>query len=244
MVFHWSLSDKSPKDSSILADLNNPVVWMDSTRPIISKTSCAFSNPLATVPRVPITIGIAVTFILLSFFNPQARSSYISLFSLSFNFTLWSARITKSTIRQVLLLLVIFIRCGCLGEVKWSISMSKSERFRCVLFSRTNSGLPIQYLFELSNFNFLSISQWITLFLYSFCASLQHLLIKWLIVSSLSPHNLHPSFCSVISILTLILFIPLEFFTSALADGLSPEFDWQQISSSLQGSSQYSERSQ
>ena len=36
----------------------------------------------------------------------------------------------------------------------------------------------------------------------------------------------------------------LEFFTSALADGLSLEFEWQQVSSSLQESSQYSGHSQ
>ena len=35
-----------------------------------------------------------------------------------------------------------------------------------------------------------------------------------------------------------------EFFTSVLADGLSQEFKWQQVSSSLQGSFQYSDRSQ
>ena len=35
-----------------------------------------------------------------------------------------------------------------------------------------------------------------------------------------------------------------EFFTSVLADGLSLEFEWQQVSSSLQDSSQYSGRSQ
>ena len=41
MVFHWSLSDsKSPYVSrtllSILADLNDAIVWMVSTRPPIS----------------------------------------------------------------------------------------------------------------------------------------------------------------------------------------------------------------
>ena len=35
-----------------------------------------------------------------------------------------------------------------------------------------------------------------------------------------------------------------ELFTSALADGFSPESEWLQISSSLQDSSQYSGRSQ
>ena len=42
-----------------------------------------------------------------------------------------------------------------------------------------------------------------------------------------------------LSLLLLLLFTPLEFFTLALADGLSLEFEWQQVSSSLQDSSQY-----
>ena len=67
MVFHWSLSDsKSPRVSrtllSILAVLNNAVVSMVSTRPLTSLSSSPFNNPLATVPKVPITIGIIVTF--------------------------------------------------------------------------------------------------------------------------------------------------------------------------------------
>ena len=65
MVFHWSLSDsKSPQVSrtllSILAVLNNAVVWMVSTRPPISKSSSPFSNPLVTVANAPITIGIII----------------------------------------------------------------------------------------------------------------------------------------------------------------------------------------
>ena len=42
----------------------------------------------------------------------------------------------------------------------------------------------------------------------------------------------------------LLLFTPSEFFTSLLADSFSREFEWQQVSSSLQDSSQYSGRSQ
>ena len=45
-------------------------------------------------------------------------------------------------------------------------------------------------------------------------------------------------------IIIFIIIIYSEFFKSALADGLSPEFDWQLVSSSLQDSSQYSGRSQ
>ena len=42
----------------------------------------------------------------------------------------------------------------------------------------------------------------------------------------------------------IIIVTPLEFFTSALADGLSLEFEWQQVSSSFQDSSQYFGHSQ
>ena len=67
MVFHWRLSDsKSPQVSrtllSILAVFNNAVVWMVFIQPPTSKSPRSFNNPLVTVPKVPITIGIIVTF--------------------------------------------------------------------------------------------------------------------------------------------------------------------------------------
>ena len=67
MVSQWSLSDsKSPQVSrtlpSILANLNNAVVWMVSTCPLISKLSSLWTNPFVTVLRAPITIGITITF--------------------------------------------------------------------------------------------------------------------------------------------------------------------------------------
>ena len=43
----------------------------------------------------------------------------------------------------------------------------------------------------------------------------------------------------MIIIIAIIFFLSLEFFTSALADGFSLEFEWQQVSSSLQDSPQY-----
>ena len=215
MVFHWRLSDsKSPQVSgtflSILAVLNNVVVWMVSTRPPTTKSSSPFNNHLVTVPKAPITIGIIVTFMFHCFFNSLARSRYLSLFSYSFRFTLWSAETARSTILQILYFLLIIIRSGLLAEIRWSVCMSKSHRSLCVSFSRTDAGLGIYHLLEWSNLNFLHISQWITLpiqsglALYSFCANLLHSLITWLIVSSLSPHNLHLLLCWVLSILALI----------------------------------------
>ena len=197
MVFYWSLSDsKSPQVSrtllSILVILNNVVVWMVSTHPPTSKSSSPFSNPLVTVPNTPITIGIIVTCMFHSFFNSLARSRYLSFFSHSFSFILWSAGTAKSTILQFLFFLLVIIRSGLLAEISWSICMSKSHRSLCVLFSRTGAGLCIYHLFIWYNLNFLQISQWITLLtqsclvLYSFCANLLHLLIMWLMVSSVT----------------------------------------------------------
>ena len=64
--FHRSLSNtKSSRVSrtflSILVDLNNVVVWMILILFSISMCSNLFFNPLETVPRAPMTIGIIVT---------------------------------------------------------------------------------------------------------------------------------------------------------------------------------------
>ena len=200
MVFHWSLSDsKSPQVSRtrlrILAVLSNAVIWIASTRPPTSKSSRPFNNPLVIVPKAPITIGTIVTFMFHSFFNSLARSRYLSFFSHSFRFILWSAGTAKSIILQTLFFLLIIIMSGLLAEIRWSVCMLKSHRSLWVSFSRTGAGLCIYHLLVWSNLNFLHISYWITsptqscLALYSFCADLLHSLIMWLIVSSLSPHT-------------------------------------------------------
>ena len=62
---------------------------MISNRPPTCKSSSPFSNPLVTVPKAPITIGIIVTFILHSFFNSLASSRYLSFFLHSFSFILF-----------------------------------------------------------------------------------------------------------------------------------------------------------
>ena len=51
MISHWSLSDSKSLQVpwillNILADLNNAVVWMISTGPLISKSSSPCTNPL------------------------------------------------------------------------------------------------------------------------------------------------------------------------------------------------------
>ena len=121
MVFHWSLSDsKSPQVSRtrlrILAVLSNAVVWIVSTRPLTSKSSRPFNNPLVIVPNNRY-------FMFHKFFNSLARSRYLSFFSLSFRFIMWSAGTAKSTILQILFLffLLIIIRSGLLARIRRSL---------------------------------------------------------------------------------------------------------------------------
>ena len=62
--------------SKYLADINNAVVWLVSNRPC--------TNPLVTVPRAHITIGITATFMFHSFSIPeQDRCTYTSFRFLS-----------------------------------------------------------------------------------------------------------------------------------------------------------------
>ena len=154
---------------------------MVSTRPPTSKSSNSFYNPLVTVPKAPIRIGIIVTFRFYSFFLSLARSRYLSFFSDSFSFILWSARTAKLTILQILFFSLIITKSGLLAEIRLSVRMSKSYRSLCMSFSRTDDGLCIYHLFLWLNLNFLHNSQWFTLLtqsclvLYSFCANLLHL---------------------------------------------------------------------
>ena len=107
MVLHWSWSNsKYPQVSrtllSILTDINNARVKMDS-RLLISKSSrLFFTNPSVTVSRAPITTSITVTFMFPIFSSSLARLGYLSFFSLSFNFNQWSAGTAKSTLQQFL----------------------------------------------------------------------------------------------------------------------------------------------
>ena len=142
MVFHWRLSDsKSPQVSrtllSILAVFNNAVVWIDSTQPPTSKSSRPFNNPWVTVLNAPITISIIITCMFHSFFNSLARSRYLSLFSHSFSFILWSSGTAKSIILQIFFFfLLIIIRSGLLAEIRWSVCMSKSHYYYYYLLIR------------------------------------------------------------------------------------------------------------
>ena len=205
---------------SILAVLNNAVVWVVSFRPPNSKSSSPFNNPLVTVPKAPITFGIIVLFVFHNFFKFLAKVEVLILIFTFFQFYSVVSRDSKvdNFANSISFFLLVIIGSGFLAEIRWSMRMSKSHRSLCVSFSRTDAGLCIYHLFVWSNLNFLHISLWITLptqsclVLYSFCANLLHSLIMWLIVSSLSPHSLHLLFCCVLSILALIWLVLVALF--------------------------------
>ena len=167
------------------------------------------------MPKAPTTNAIIVTFILHSFFNSLARSRYLSLFSHSFSFILWSAGTAKSTILQIffffflLLLLLIIIRSDLLAEIRWSVCISNPYKSLCVSFSTTGAGLCIYHLLAWSNLN-------LHVALYSFCASLLHSLMMRLMVPSLSLHSLYLLCCCILSILALIWLALTALFCAAI----------------------------
>ena len=145
MVFHWSLSDSKSLQVSktrlrILAVLSHAVIWIVSTRPLTSKSSRPFNNPLVIVPKAPITIGTIVTFMFHRFFNSLARSRYLSLF---FTFLqIYSVFRRDSKVDNFansffFFFLLIIIRSGLLVGIRWSVCKLKSHRSLCVSFSRT-----------------------------------------------------------------------------------------------------------
>ena len=120
------------------------------------------------------------------------------------------------------LLLLIIIRSGLIAKIRWSVCMSKSHRSLWASFSRTDDGLCIYHLFVWSNFNFLHISQWISLptqsclVVYSYYTNVLYSLIMWMMVSSLSLHNLHLLFYCVLSIFDLIWLVLMALFCTAI----------------------------
>ena len=148
MVFQRCLSDsKSPQVSRtlhrIMAILNNAVVWIVSTRPSVSKSSSPFNNPLVTLLKAAITIGIIVTFMHNSFFQFPSKDEVLILLFTFFQFYFVVSHncqvhnFTSSLFLLLLLLLLIIIRSGLLAEIShpfgcqiW-ISCTSSIEFPC-----------------------------------------------------------------------------------------------------------------
>ena len=131
---------------SILDVPNNAVFWIVCTCPPASKSSSPFNNPLITVPKGLLTIGIIVTFMFHIFFNSLARPRYFSFHSHHFSFFFgqpWQQNLQFWKFPFFLIL----VRAGLLVEIRWSVWMSKSHSSLSLPFSRTAAGLCIYYLF-------------------------------------------------------------------------------------------------
>ena len=103
MVFHCSIcKSKFPQISrtllSILDNLNNEVVRMVSIHPPISYSSGLLTKPWEIVPSARVIIGITATFM---FHSSLASSKYLSLFSFTLIFPLYSTGTAGSTIQEV-----------------------------------------------------------------------------------------------------------------------------------------------
>ena len=136
IVFYWSLTDsKFPQVSRtllcILAVLNNVVVWIISTRPLISKSSNPINNALVTESKAPITIVIIVTFMFHSFFQFPSKAQVLILL---FPFVLFYSAVSRDNNFASSHFVLIIIRSGILGEISWSVFYVKDPwSFMCVI---------------------------------------------------------------------------------------------------------------
>ena len=102
---------------------------MISAHPLISNSSSLLIKLLEIVSSAPITIGITVTFMFLSFFSSLARSKYLSLFLFSLFLPGWQNPLFGwfSHSYQLSLVLVFWLRLG-------DLFVSQNLRKFCVSF--------------------------------------------------------------------------------------------------------------
>ena len=136
MAFHWSLGEsKSAQVSrtllSIIAELNNAVIWMVSACPSISNSSRPLTKPLGIFPSAPITIGITVTFMLYWFLV-----LWLCLGTCLSSYNLWFFLCGLAK-RQSLLfgifpfLLLIITTSDLISVMRWSVCI-KNPRESCM----------------------------------------------------------------------------------------------------------------
>ena len=152
MVSHWNLSDRKSLHVSrifrdILDNLYYNAVWMVCSWTLISKYSSSCTNTLGIVSSALIIIGITVAFMFQRYFCSQAKSWYLSLFSLSFNLVSGLLKRQSSLMSKFsfLLLLLNITWSGLLTEIWWSICISKALKILCVSLSRRDSWLCIYH---------------------------------------------------------------------------------------------------
>ena len=189
---------------------------MVSARPPTSKFSSPFSNPLVSVPKSLITIGIIVTFVFHSFFLFPCKVEVLIILFTFFQFY----SVVKSTILQILFFccwlslgLVFWPRLGdpCICQSPIGVYMCHFQgqvlgcayticsygRIWIVCTSPSGSPRPSSRVYSY-------------IVLYSFCVVI-----------------------IIISIFIIIIIIIIDLFTPVLTGGLSFDSKWQQVFSVL-----------
>ena len=180
MVSHKSLNDnKSPQVCrtlfSILADLDNAVVWMITSRPLIPSFMYRFLLLIISMAHVSIMNSILMSWLyILTAGFPVQVSIFWWLYGphqLQLLSPLFSCFIIFQFSSKVLVFIFLFaffqfypvvswngkvhlsagsLFCCWLSQglvVWWSVCILKSQRSLCISFSRTDSGLCIYHLF-------------------------------------------------------------------------------------------------
>ena len=131
---------------SILAYINNPVVWMVSTRPLISKSPIPCTNPWLNVRSAAIKIRITVTYMFHSFsVLKEVFGTYLSFCFHSVSSCVHPERHRHYSAGS--LLFWIITRSGHQIEIRWSGCISKSQFILCFSFFRAASWLRIYHRF-------------------------------------------------------------------------------------------------
>ena len=134
---------------SILADLNNVLVWTVWT-----------SHYFHVLWSLHQSFGDCTKSTNYNWYNRHFHVLQISQFSSKFQlfiplFIFFQLYFEVRWDSKLVSFLLIIIRSGLLAEIWWSVYITKSQRSLCVSFSRTDPGLCIYHLFVRSNFNFL-----------------------------------------------------------------------------------------
>ena len=172
---------------------------------------------MKTLLSALITIGITVTLMFYSLFSPEGRNE-IFLYLFFFFFTLWSGRAAKSTRWPDFFLLHISSNISFAIEVWVTASLLSSPGLFSVFW-------PISVMLWSGSSRFFL---WFSVFP------------KSLVTVSSAPTTFSITVNLVFHSFFLCYFTLYEFFTPALAGGLSQETEWQQVSSSFQESSEHS----
>ena len=127
MIFHWRLSDSKSRQVSrtilsILAILNNVVLWMVSTRSPPSKSSWPFNNTFSY--RAKSTNHNWYNFHLhIPYFFPFYSKIKVLISLFTFSLIPWSAGTAKMTILHIFIFFLIIIRSGLLVKIGLSVCM-------------------------------------------------------------------------------------------------------------------------